>query len=518
MNDRTTMPSRVEPWMLGAKELADAYRAQTLSPVDALCSVLQRMEAINPALNAVVTRSGEDALECALQSARRWRHGCPLSPLDGVPFTVKDNIPTAGMRSTFGSRLLAQHVPRHDELPVARLRAAGAILIGKTNVPEFALHGYTRNDVFGTTRNPWDTGRTPGGSSGGAAAAVAAGIAPLAIATDGGGSIRRPCAHTGVAGLKPSVGRVPRTHGFPAFLHDFEVIGPIARSVDDLALAMQVISQPDAGDSRSTAFMQRPFDVPRELAPARFRLITRLGDAPVDVESREHVLRSARVFSALGHEVVLDEAEGLDEVIEAIIDVNTHAWPIISQAGLAWFIDHCHSGREAGLTPEVAALLARGRALRADAYPHALHLVRILRDRLSALLSETDVLLLPSAAAQPWCAEQTHPSHIAGIEAGPRGHAIFTAFVNAAGLPALALPAGMSSSGMPIGLQIVGRHGADASLCALGRAYERAAPWPRLFENADRTLRSRPDGGLYNPRMPSPSVPVHAAEVGTQSA
>jgi aspartyl-tRNA(Asn)/glutamyl-tRNA(Gln) amidotransferase subunit A len=492
--------------MMSAAELGEAYRAGRLSPVDALRSVLLRLEEVNPALNAVVTVAGEEAFECALQSARRWQDGGPLSPLDGVPFTVKDNIPTAGMRSTFGSRLLADHVPRRDELPIARLRSAGAILLGKTNVPEFALHGATRNAVFGTTRNPWDASRTPGGSSGGAVAALAAGIAPLAIATDGGGSIRRPCAHTGVTGLKPSTGRVPRTHGFPAFLHDFEVIGPIARSVSDLALAMQIIAAPDAGDARSAGFLQRPFELPYRLSRTRIRVLTALGGAPVDGETREQVVHAARVFSALGHEVVPDGEDGLDDVVDAMVAVNTQAWPTISQAGLAWLIEHCYPGREADLTPEVAALLTAGRALPASAYQHALHLVQRLRDRLTTLFAQVDYLLLPAAAAQPWSAEHMYPAQIDGIEVGPRGHAIFTAFANAAGLPALALPAGMSSAGLPIGLQLVGRHGADAELCALGCSYEQAAPWPQLFSAASLAQENRFGSGSNTPNPPTPQL------------
>lgn len=500
-------------WRLGVAALGAAYREVTLSPVDALRSVLLRLEAVNPALNAVVTVAGEEALGLALQSARRWQDGCPLSPLDGIPFTVKDNIPTAGMRSTFGSRLLTDHVPQRDELPVARLREAGAILLGKTNVPEFALHGATRNAVFGTTRNPWNTARTPGGSSGGAAAAVAAGIGPLAIATDGGGSIRRPCAHTGVVGLKPSVGRIPRTDGFPAFLHDFEVIGPIARSVEDIALVMAAIAAPHPGDARSQAFMQRPFALPQRLPRARITVLAALGDAAVDAETRRQVLQAARVFAALGHDVSFGEQAGgqLADLIGAIAAVNAQAWPTISQAGLAWLIDRFHPGREADLMPEVATLLAAGRRLGAGAYAEALHLVQALRDCLAALFAQTDYLLLPSAAAQPWRAEEMFPARIDGAEAGPRGHAIFTAFVNAAGLPALALPAGISSSGLPIGLQIVGRHGADGDLCALGCAYERAAPWPTLFEASVSPLTNAAGDKLQ-------PLHTHGQAAGMQSA
>ena len=207
-------------WRLAAMELAAGYRAQAFSPIDALNAILERISAVNPRLNAIVTLDAEGARAAALASAARWSAGTALSNLDGIPLSVKDNIPVRGMRATWGSRVYADFVPDADELPIARLRAAGAVILGKTNCPEFTLHGYTDNSLFGTTRNPWNIALTPGGSSGGAVAAVAAGLGPVAIGTDGGGSIRRPASHTGLVGFKPSRGRVPRCDGFPAILLD----------------------------------------------------------------------------------------------------------------------------------------------------------------------------------------------------------------------------------------------------------------------------------------------------------
>lgn len=473
---------QAEPWMLSARALVQGYRAGMLSPVDALESVLVRMDQVNPHLNAMVTCDRPAALAAAAASADRWRRAQPLSALDGVPFTAKDNLATEGMRSTYGSRLYADHVPARDELPVARLRQGGAVLIGKTNVPELALHGYTDNPLFGVTRNPWNLAQTPGGSSGGAVAAVAAGIAPLALATDGGGSIRRPCAHTGCAGLKPSTGRVPRTDGFPVFLHDFEVAGPVARNVDDLVLAMQVMANASVDDSRSACFDKTPFAVPAQIAPSRIALIDALADAPVDVDSVEAAQDAWHTLGACGHQRVTLAANQRAMLVQAIETINEDAWPVLSQGGLARLMDTHFNGRDHLLSSPLAELLAQGRRRTGADMMRALAAIQRLRDVLSLLMQDIDCLLLPSAASQPWPAQQTHPSWIDGQAAGLRGHAIFTAFVNAAGLPALALPAGLGATGMPLGIQLVGRPGADGWLCALGRQFEQASPFAPLWE------------------------------------
>lgn len=473
---------QAQPWMLSARSLAQAYRRGTLDPVDALESVLTRMDEINPRINAVVSCDRQAARAAAQASARRWRSGCALSALDGMPFTVKDNILTGGLRSTFGSALYARYVPDADELPVARLRQCGAVLVGKTNVPELALTGYTDNALFGATRNPWNPALTPGGSSGGAAASVAAGIAPLALATDGGGSIRRPCAHTGCVGLKPSNGRVPRSRGFPVFLHDFEVAGPIARSIDDLVLAMAELAPWSVEDSRSAGFESLPFCVPEQPAPARIVLLNGLGDAPVDADSAEAAEDAWNALSCLGHVPLALRPSQRAMLVQAIAEINDVAWPVLSQSGLAWLMATHHDGREQALSAPLSALLEQGRQRSGAELMGALRAVARLRDVLALLMQDIDCLLLPSAAAQPWPAREPYPASIDGQPAGPRGHAVFTSFVNAAGLPALALPAGLGATGMPLGVQLVGRHGADGWLCAIGRQLERVRPFAPLWE------------------------------------
>lgn len=290
-----------ELWKLSGADLSRSFGSGETSPVEALEACLLRLDEVNPVLNAVVSLDLERARVAARESERRWQDKAPLGGLDGVPITVKDNIPVAGLRSTWGSALYGNWVPDRDETPVRRLRQAGAVVIGKTNVPEMTLQGYTSNSLFGPTGNPWAPALTPGGSSGGAVAAVGSGIGPIALATDGGGSIRRPASHGGLVGLKPTVGRVPRRDGFPPILLDFEVIGPITRTVADLAGTMAVISQPDPHAAAAGGF--GPLGALAETAARRILFIPTFAGAPVDPEIAASVAEAASHLQALGHAV-----------------------------------------------------------------------------------------------------------------------------------------------------------------------------------------------------------------------
>jgi len=439
-------------WQLDAFALGQAFRAGTLTPLQVLNAHLQRLEEVQPVINAMAWLDAEGARRAAEASTARWRQGQPLSALDGVPVTVKDNIELAGLPCRWGSRLYEDHVSDLDESPVARLRAAGAVFLGKTTVPEFTLQGYTDSPVTGVTRNPWDTALTPGGSSGGAVAALAAGVGVLALATDGGGSIRRPAGHTGLYGFKPGWNVVPREHGLPEILPGMEVIGPIARSARDLPLVMAVIG---AG-AWPAANAQPPCQ--------RIAYWRDIAGSPVDAEVLTRCDASAQALRELGHTV-----EEMPAPVE-VKNFNREAWPVISSTGLAHLLrDHVHAARDVG--PALAGMLLSGQAWRATELFEAQAVVRRLARALTGIFRVHDLVLTPCSAALPWPAADSHPAVIAGRPVDGRGHAVFTAFANAAGLPALALPAGRARH-LPVGVQLVGPSGSDSLLLALALQWE----------------------------------------------
>jgi aspartyl-tRNA(Asn)/glutamyl-tRNA(Gln) amidotransferase subunit A len=461
-----------ELWQKSGVELGAAYATGECTPVDVLGAVLQRIERVNPRINAFVTLDSAGARLSAEASAKRWQTGTASGPLDGVPISVKDNITVCGLRCTWGSKLYADFVPKSDELPIGRLRSKGAIILGKTNCPEFTLQGYTDNLLFGVTRNPWDPELTPGGSSGGAVAAVAAGLGPIAIATDGGGSIRRPASHTGLVGLKPSRGRVPRCDGFPAILLDFESVGPIARTVEDIILVMHAFGGYDLRDPLALAFKDTPFAA-TSIAQSRIWFVRKFAGSPVDPEISKNVEAAAAAFAEFGH--VVEEGDAPFD-----LEPLNEAWAVIGQTGLAWLLQSFPNWH-GKITPALEEMARNGEKRTGSEYVAALEAVRSLQKRLSIFFGDHDVILTPSAAALPWPATEPFPTQIAGERVGPRGHAIFTGFANIAGCPGISVPAAPSAKGLPIGFQMVAAPGKDGMLCALAGQYESFQPWADRF-------------------------------------
>ena len=455
-------------WQLPATELQRRYRDRSLTPLAVVQAVLDRMDTVNPRLGAVVARRDDAVLADAQAATKRFAQGAALSALDGIPLTVKDSLFSADLPTTCGTAALRDHRQVHDELAAGRAFAGGALLIGKTNVPEFANDGYTANPLFGATGNPWNPTLTPGGSSGGAVAAVAAGIAPLAIAQDGGGSIRRPASHTGLVGLKPSLSAWPRQHTLPGLLLDFDVIGPVARTVSDARLLFDALRGPSAADRSSMAAAWAAAQ-PRPAAPLRVLYVEHLNGNPLDRQIADSCRRAVQRFSDLGHRV---EHGALPLDVSFMLE----AWPQIGQVGLAAMFDE-HPDWEAQASLKYRESAELGRSVSGPRVWQIVDRVRRLRAESATLFERVDVIVMPAAAALPWPAAMPYPAVIDGQEVGPRGHAVYTGWVNAAGLPGLAVPASPSVEGLPIGLQLIGAYGSDNLLLDLGEAYEAVAPW-----------------------------------------
>jgi aspartyl-tRNA(Asn)/glutamyl-tRNA(Gln) amidotransferase subunit A len=466
----------MELWELGIAEAIAGYRGGRFTPEDVVESTLERCSKVNSILNAVVTENVEEVRRVASQSTQRWKAGVPRGGLDGIFITVKDNIPVRGLRCTWGSRTYARYVPECDEAPIARLREAGIGILGKTNVPEFTLQGFTDNLVFGATGNPWNADLTPGGSSGGAVAAVASGIGVAAMATDGGGSIRRPSAHTGLYGLKPSPGFVSRAGGLPPLLGDFETMGVIARSPGDLRAILSAAAARHPDDRSSFAFSDEERRAAQtDTGHRRILYVPVFGDFPVDPEIRDSVAGAAGLLERMGHHIETGEVPFSVDRLNAI-------WNLIGPAGLAWLVDSRLLDTSL-LSPSLLPMVEAGRKVDAVAYMQLLADVQSFRAELRLLFERYDLILTPSVAALPWPKRQSHPETIDGVPSGPRGHAVFTPFVNAGGLPGINLPTAPSASGLPIGCQLVGPFRSDLLLVSLAEAYEEAFGryrWPDL--------------------------------------
>ena len=442
-------------WQSDVTALLAAFADGSATPLQANETMLGRIKALNPVLNAY-TAMNDMALTEAAAATARWEAGKPMGPLDGVPLIIKDNLVTKGIPASWGNAHLACQMPDHDEAPISRLRAAGAIFLGKGNTPEFAIEGYTDNLSFGVTCNPFDTTLTPGGSSGGVVAAVAAGLAYAGIGTDGGGSIRRPAGYTGLFGLKPGIGHVHRAGGLAQVLLDFEVVGPMARSARDLVLLDRVLASQE--------------DSPVAETPLRILAVDTLGDAPCDPTIRQAFAATCTLFSERAHDVT-QAALPLD------LAALNQAWSDIGAIGLAAYLEEAPDVRGSANPKYVEIAKAGAEKSGTDLY-RILDLVFKLRNESHQIFREFDAILMPTAAANPWPAAEAFPPTIDGQSAGPRGHAVYTGWVNAAGLPAVAFPS--TTESMPIGMQLIGPMGSEQRLLQCVGACANAFAWPEM--------------------------------------
>ncbi|GAB1818910.1 amidase [Herbidospora sp. RD11066] len=423
------------------------------SAVEAVEAAIQVAASVRD-LNVFSHESFAEALIQAEASDERRARGALLGPGDGTLITIKDNIPVAGLPCEWGSRVFEGRIAASDELAVARLRAQGYVILGKTNVSEFTLGlGNVSTLLHGTTRNPHDPALTTGASTGGGAAAVAAGIGRIALGTDGGGSIRWPASYCGLIGLKPTVGRIPRLDGLPTILHDFEVIAPIGQTVEDVAMLLTALEGPDLRDRRSLAAFP---DLDSSDRPLRIRYTPQFGDYPVEPEIAASVAEVAERFALMGHHV----EEGPPPFDFAAFDEH---WRTIGTAGLAWMLRE-HPGWEELVGDIYPPMVAHGESLSAVDYVAALDAFRANYAQLATFFQGADLLLTPVAGAMPWRAEELAPPY----------QRVFTGVANATGLPAISVPG--PSQGMPIGFQLVGPFGADRLLLSVARSYGAAYP------------------------------------------
>ena len=461
---------------LTARELHASYAAGIASPVDVMKAVLGRIGQFNPAVSALC-KIADDALDMARASETRWQRGMPHGPLDGVPVTIKDNIAVTGLPIRYGSRTTSQEPSQQDSPSVVRLREAGAICFAKTTLPEFAHKITTDSPLTGVTRNPWNLTRTPGGSSGGAAVAVSLGMAPVAIGTDGGGSIRIPAAFTGTFGFKPSFGRVPHAPRGPFGL--LSHVGPMTRSVEDAACILTVISRPDGRDWYALPFDGSDYELGMKCRPARGGI--RIACSPAlglsvvtEPDVHDAVTRAAEVFREQGALVRTIDPPG----IARCNAVHATLW----SACCRQLADGLENGT-ALLDPSLQAYARAGGGVSREALLDALTERAELGATINAFFEEHDIIICPvyPRVAMPLS------DHATGDANFPH----FTAWCNQTGLPAASLYAGMTSTGLPIGIQIVGGRHADALVLWASHVLERAfgrAPLAEMTRQLSATV------------------------------
>jgi amidase len=452
-----------------ARAMAAAVRAREVSARELLDLHLRRIEAVNPAVNAIVSLDADRAREGAHAADERLARGEEVGPLHGLPIAFKDTHEVAGWATTFGSPLRADYVPRRDELIVERIRGAGAVPIGKTNVPEWAAGSHTFNPVFGTTVNPYDPSRAAGGSSGGAAAALAAGMTPLADGSDMGGSLRNPASFCNVVGLRPTPGRVPEWPTTNAWAL-LSTGGPMARSVDDLALLLSVIAGPSRRAPMSLETPGGAFAPPvgeASLRGVRVALSVDLGGAfAVDAGVADIVRAQAATLTALG--ATVDDAHpALPSADPAFRTLR--AWQFYNR--FHRLVEH----RPDAFKPSLRDNIAQGADLTGEDVARAYRQATSTADRMRAFFDDYDVLAMPVSQVPPFGADVEYPAAINGVAQQSYLDWMRSAYlITMTGCPAISVPAGFTAEGWPVGLQLITAARTDLRLLEIARAFERA--------------------------------------------
>jgi amidase len=457
-----------------ARTLVELMLDRKISAKEVMAAHLSRIDAVNRSINAVVTLLDGDVLLAQAERAdEAIAVGRDTGPLHGLPIAHKDVVATKGVRTTFGSRAFVDHVPEHDELMVERIRAAGAIMMGKTNTPEFAAGANTFNAVFGATRNPYDLAKTPGGSSGGAAAAVAAGMLPIADGSDLGGSLRIPAGFCNVVGFRPSLGRVPFWPRPTAWNH-IVTEGPMARTAGDAALLLSAMAGPD---DRAPTSIDEPGTVfggslERDFTGVAVAWTDDLGCLPVEPEVRVTVSAARSVLETMGCRV--------EDTHPDMADAE-EVFTTLRAAGMATSLGELVRTRPELCKQTIIRNVEEGLALRAVDVGVAEVKRSALYHRVREFLNAHEFLVLPTNQVLPFGVELEYLREIDGV---PMGSYIdffkMTYFFSALGLPCISIPCAFSSSGLPVGVQIVGRHHRDLDVLRLAHEFERACPtWTR---------------------------------------
>ena len=456
-----------------ARELARLIRTREVSAREVMQAHLRRINRINPSINAIVAMLPDDrCLELADDVDRAIASGDPVGPLCGLPFAFKDTEPAVGFPHSQGSPIFRQTMPAADSTVVGRIRSAGAIPIGKTNVPEFAMGSHTYNRVYGATRNPYDQSKSAGGSTGGGAAAVTTGMLPIADGSDLGGSLRNPASFNNIVGYRPSVGLVPLGPG--ALPYGFGVKGPVGRTVDDVALLLSVMA--GAADGDATAFLSDPtalVDIERcDPKAVRVAWGVDLGGLPLAPDVRAALEPVRRVLEDLGC-VVEDAFPDLTGADEAFLTIRR--WRSLHTLGP--LLDRYRDE----IKPEAVEEIELGARLTADDVARAMSLHGTLMERTALFQKRYDFIACTVSQVSPFDIELTWPRQIAGVAMDSYVSWMKSAYlISATWCPAISMPAAFTASGLPVGLQIVGRFRGDAALLSFAREFERAHPVGRI--------------------------------------
>jgi aspartyl-tRNA(Asn)/glutamyl-tRNA(Gln) amidotransferase subunit A len=458
-----------EIYDLSAVELSQAFRTKELSPSEVTRAVLARIEAWEPMLNAMYIIDAEGALVQAVASEARWRESRPLSPLDGVPLTIKDLIATKGDPTPVGTAA-AEFTPAIvDQPPAARVREAGCVILGKTTMPDFGMLASGVSSLHGTTRNPWNTQRNTSGSSSGAGAAIAAGYGPLALGTDIGGSVRLPAAYNGIFALKPSLGRIPI---YPPYLG--RVTGPMSRAVTDAALLMNILTRPDPRD-----YMALPYDA-RDWTQAvvggvqgkKLGLLIEIG---AGITPQPAVRRAIEIAA----KTLEDAGAVVEPVAPFVTEEMLDGLDLFFQSRLLAEVERLPSERQVKILPFVLAWCRRALGRSATEAIRALGQIMLMREKAVAAIQGYDFLVSPTSPITAYAADEPAPG---SDPAHPFDHIVFTAPFNMSEQPAASICAGYDDDGLPIGLQIVGHRFDDGGVMMLAHSYEGLRfpmrPWP----------------------------------------